>query len=303
MVSREELIGVDFITTDHTILTGMGSLINGIQLRLENSDDLTEHFENIMVDLAHRKVTNPSDEPICIATMVGLSLESLYDKSTKQIPLSNILRALPDQLPQELIFLHSPRMQEPGLCWAPVSLLTSTYTFVDHTSGKGVLDSMGFNVSMNCFLLEKNFRIHETTDEIFGYRVKSRFHKASFCIFITEAAATRPPGQTIKRAAILIQKTHLQSESASVGALVELIEEPQIFTDQASAKTRPTHIANMKWRKLNPWLSEKHKIQQCNFLALVSILGSKIAGIDDISHRDIVETKGTFHQQRKFRLS
>ena len=301
VVSEQQLINFDIMSTDEMVFTQLGILKEHLQLRLKQTDDPTKRFGNLMIDLAHRKVTVPSDEPICIATMLGLSLENLYDKSTKQISLSDILRALPNQLPLDLIFVESPRIQEPGLCWAPASLLTSKHPTWTPISETGVLDSMGFNVSMDCFLLEKNFRIRGTTDNSVLHSVRSSFHKASFYFDIE--TATLPSRQTIKRAAIIIQNPNLRYNSVSYGALVELIEVPEVVTDWPSAGTRPPHVANMKWHKLDQWLPKKPKTQQCNFLGLVRIIGNDFIGMYHVSSVDLVETKATFHQQRKFRLS
>lgn len=69
-----------------------------------------------------RRVTVPADEPICIATLLGLDLASFERPGAPT--MEEILAQV--KLPEGLLWGEGPRLGTPGFRWAPASLL-STY--------------------------------------------------------------------------------------------------------------------------------------------------------------------------------
>ena len=82
-------------------------------------------LETIMSGLQYRSVTVPSDEPILIATLLGLDLKEILETSQFQRmnKLWHLIASSPHGVPKDILFHVGPKLQEPGLKWAPPSLL------------------------------------------------------------------------------------------------------------------------------------------------------------------------------------
>ncbi|TLD32551.1 hypothetical protein E2P81_ATG05527 [Venturia nashicola] len=89
------------------------------------SDIVREPFSATRVLLkavAHRRTTRPGDEAICIATFLGLDPTTLLGAAQeKRMPiLMNLLKAIP----AHILFTWGPRLESPGLRWAPRTFLS-----------------------------------------------------------------------------------------------------------------------------------------------------------------------------------
>ena len=120
--------------------------------------DLITRFLDIVRDMAPRSVTIKTDEPICIATLLDLkpqdfeSVDEIYPPT-----MVGIYRALPG-IPQDLMFLDLPRLEVPGLSWAPSTFLESDPSLTSfHISSQLVKLSMeGLHIIKDCLLLDKD---------------------------------------------------------------------------------------------------------------------------------------------------
>jgi hypothetical protein len=134
-------------------------LFRRFSMELENRFNSLEalppakRFALLIEDLGPRRVTYPSDEPICLATLLGLSLEHFDPYPT----MADIYRTLRD-LPADLLFLQTPLLlEEPGLTWAPASFLESVTGSWPGTGPLevGRLTADGFLVTKDCLRLHR----------------------------------------------------------------------------------------------------------------------------------------------------
>ncbi|KAK0610757.1 hypothetical protein B0T14DRAFT_557920 [Immersiella caudata] len=91
-------------------------------------------YRSIQDALDFRSVSYPSDEPICIATLLSLSLPSILSSShpsdtpettteKRMCTLWRLLADADDGLPARLIFIVDTPLTTPGFGWAPNSML------------------------------------------------------------------------------------------------------------------------------------------------------------------------------------
>lgn len=119
------------------------------------------------LSLQFRSVSVPTDEPLCIGTLLGLNLGdilSVAKKSDRMIKAWELIIAKKRGVPMQVIFFQEPGIDVPGWRWAPRSLLA--WTSENHEM-------------MNTRALKWNdSRLGEKTDEglrvqYAGYRIKS----------------------------------------------------------------------------------------------------------------------------------
>lgn len=83
--------------------------------------------------LQHRSVSVPSDEPLCMGTLMSLPMsEILHESVEKDDRMRVVWRLLADKqggLPSKMIFFEDRRIEKPGWGWAPASLLNSSPGF------------------------------------------------------------------------------------------------------------------------------------------------------------------------------
>ncbi|KAG4414184.1 hypothetical protein IFR04_012671 [Cadophora malorum] len=103
--------------------------------------------------MGHRSVTVPTDEPICLATMLGLPLEGYRPYPT----MLDIYRSLP-VLPPDLLFLGSPKMETPGFRWAPSTFLEQdSQDFNDSPDeDTALLTEEGPRIKRSCIISEND---------------------------------------------------------------------------------------------------------------------------------------------------
>ena len=109
------------------ILRRLGSFAN---VFLEDSSTLPRaDLLKAMEALRHRSVSVPSDEPLLIGNLLGLDVAQILngDDGTVARRMNRLWRLVPSAvhgIPRDLLFRIGPRLTEPGLKWAPATLLT-----------------------------------------------------------------------------------------------------------------------------------------------------------------------------------
>ncbi len=124
-----------------------------MERRFGGIQDAQSHFTALVEDLAPRIVTVKTDEPICLATLLGLSLEDFDPYPT----MLDIYRSLPN-IPQDLMFLKQPRLPTCGLTWAPSTFLEEEFVFFmggRRAPPPGRLSAQGLIITKDCLLLDK----------------------------------------------------------------------------------------------------------------------------------------------------
>jgi Heterokaryon incompatibility protein (HET) len=80
-------------------------------------------FLTLLETLTWRTTSKASDEPLCIATILGMDTAPLLELSDTEDRMKFFLRSLP-RIPQDIIFFSGPKLTDtPGLRWAPKSFL------------------------------------------------------------------------------------------------------------------------------------------------------------------------------------
>jgi hypothetical protein len=133
--------------------------IFGLQLELKDRFSQVEQkdhmrFYNLVEDLAQRSVTFSADEPICLATMLVLDLEEYHPYPT----MIDIYRSFPG-IPQDLIFLRLPRLQEKGFGWAPSTFLENSFVTTSTEHLPGQLCAEGIQIAKDCLVLHHDIVI------------------------------------------------------------------------------------------------------------------------------------------------
>lgn len=122
-----------------------------MQLRFSRIEVGESALTTLAEDLAARSTTYKTDEPICLATLLGVSLEN-YDPYPT---MEDIYKAIPT-IPQDLIFLNQERLTVPGLTWAPSTFLETEFVSFMRGSRQpppGRLTAEGLIVTKDCLLL------------------------------------------------------------------------------------------------------------------------------------------------------
>lgn len=129
------------------------NLIKPIKSAISGIEDMAQHPQLIMLQrlLHFRTVSVPSDEPLCISTIMGLEIEGLTSMTCGEQRMIEIWRALSaafNGLPSTLVFFLEETLSTPGWRWAPNSLLASltgdsTLTIDDRTARFTVAKSAG----------------------------------------------------------------------------------------------------------------------------------------------------------------
>jgi hypothetical protein len=147
-----------FIFHDMWMSTG-----KDVSLLFGERGDASQRFVDLMPNISNRSVTVPTDEPICLATLLGLSLEQIQGTPT----MIDIYRLLPN-LPENLPFYPSPRIQQKGFRWAPASFLGQGPIFTRDNLKHAELSAMGINVQKDAIFFDTalNFREDLVRDSI-----------------------------------------------------------------------------------------------------------------------------------------
>lgn len=119
------------------------------------------HFSVIAHALRTRSATVRSDERLCLATLLGLSLDNVV-KASPEIRMEKFWSIQPS-LGKNLILWEGPRLKTPGFRWAPASFLdnaTQHQVFATATSTRQAhLTESGLLVQYPGYLLQEEFRL------------------------------------------------------------------------------------------------------------------------------------------------
>ncbi|CAK4030335.1 Hypothetical predicted protein [Lecanosticta acicola] len=109
-------IALSFLWT----LLGLRTLIN-TDRKIGQITQL-EHLRNA---LRAREVTNPSDEPLCLATCLGLPQKSIVETrhEERMTEFWRVLNLSGHKIPRRIMFFSGPRLPYQGFRWSPSSLL------------------------------------------------------------------------------------------------------------------------------------------------------------------------------------
>jgi hypothetical protein len=138
-VPIEELLAYEPVTSDaiedifHSLHNDTAILLRH---RIKKEDSDREDFLGVVSGLRHRATTVASDEPVVLLTLLRLPHKD-------EPSMADIYRSCRD-IPQDIIFANSPRLQLDGFRWAPSTFLIRW----SHPSGKsnrsGVVTSREF---------------------------------------------------------------------------------------------------------------------------------------------------------------
>lgn len=97
----------------------------------------------LMQNLQRRRTTRSEDEPVCIATLMGIDLERFEGMPSMEDIYSSL-----DGLPRTLIFADGPRLTTAGFRWAPSTFLEQPITghrIPEGLTTRGLVTEKGFD--------------------------------------------------------------------------------------------------------------------------------------------------------------
>ncbi|MCJ1433848.1 hypothetical protein MMC27_003213 [Xylographa pallens] len=151
-ISVAELLGTQLHDQD-LFSKVQKELRDRITTRFTKQQDPKQDFRHLMLDLSHRSVTVPSDEAICIATLLGLALEDFHPIPT----MVDIYRSSMT-LPIEILFAGGTRLKDPGLRWAPSTLLEHPiYDYNFYGDKYATLIPTGLLLCADCIFFDQDF--------------------------------------------------------------------------------------------------------------------------------------------------
>jgi hypothetical protein len=144
------------IGTDTYISMGIRrSLGRSIRARFAKQEEVSRRFSDLIQDLSHRSVTVASDEPICIATLLGLPLEHFDPSPT----MEDIYRSQ-SSLPQDILFVGGARLTSPGYRWAPATFLQQ-HSVLNSDEEPATILKEGLKVCKDCVVFDDGVQICE----------------------------------------------------------------------------------------------------------------------------------------------
>ncbi|KAI4093483.1 MAG: hypothetical protein LQ344_002896 [Seirophora lacunosa] len=89
-------------------------------------------FHSVSRGLMYRSVTVPSDEPLLIATLMGLDLSRILacKPRKRMIILWRMIATAPSGVDKDILFHTVPKLKRRGFRWAPQSLLFADFLFI-----------------------------------------------------------------------------------------------------------------------------------------------------------------------------
>jgi len=120
----------------------------------------TFHIHTLALGILGRSVTEPSDEALCVSTILGLDRGNAA--SVARAPPEQRMKILWDHwsksthgIPGRIIFSDSPKLSDAGYRWAPSTLLRGNMPsiFIPEGLGTGVLCTSGLKVQFPGILL------------------------------------------------------------------------------------------------------------------------------------------------------
>lgn len=125
------------------------------KMHFGKQENINERLLDLATVLSRRSVTIASDEPICIATLLGLSLKEFSSFPT----MADIYRSLPS-LPQDLLFIHAPRLQTAGFRWAPSTFLEQGFQRFSKQKATAIWNEQGFQVRKDCIMFDEGLAFY-----------------------------------------------------------------------------------------------------------------------------------------------
>ena len=158
---RDEAVPVtDLLSTEPNFHTAFDSeVLNGLYWSLRREpqrffysvENITERFSDLTADLSTRDVTVPSDEALCLATLLDLPIENFDPFPTMMDVYSSV-----SSLPQSLLFLRAPKLHVPSFRWVPASLLGVERSISVPAKPTRQIDK-GLLLLTDCVLFQRDF--------------------------------------------------------------------------------------------------------------------------------------------------
>jgi hypothetical protein len=123
---------------------------------LTDHRDSKDPFLDLISELTFRSVTVSTDEPICIAILLELDLDSFESSPT----MMDIYRSY-HTLPQGLLFVPSPRLDVLGFRWAPSTFMSAKFAHLGRDPENvpsATLDDRGLHVRVSAIALPEDLR-------------------------------------------------------------------------------------------------------------------------------------------------
>jgi hypothetical protein len=182
----------------------------------EKQDSVIKKFLNLIEDLSPRSVTFASDEPICIATLLGLKLEDFHPYPT----MVDIYRSM-EAIPPEVLFLTAPKINLPGFRWAPTTFLELDrrwFIYPDRQSAK--LTPRGLELTKDCIFLSGDIEIKK--GNMYFVNQSTDDSKSTFAFQRSNNSRADSKTKTFKYAAIIIERSEDTFTGSSSGVLVSV---------------------------------------------------------------------------------
>ena len=143
------------------MLRRLGSFAN---LFLNSSTRPRADLGKVMEALHHRSVSILSDEPLLIGNLLGLDAAQILNGGDGAVDrrMNRLWRLMPSALhgiPSDLLFQVGPRLAEPGLRWAPATLLIDNDVNIAIQSSEKEEDQATLTPSDGLFVRLHGFRL------------------------------------------------------------------------------------------------------------------------------------------------
>ncbi len=188
------------------------------RLLLEKFDVVSVKDRHRLLRLAQhlqaRQTTKATDEPICLATLMDVSL----DRFASMPNMQQVLTSLKD-LPEDLIFAPGLRMQSQGWQWAPATFLRQPTYELELNSTAGVLCDRGFKILKSSIDFDQDIYLGVIS---MRFIVKDQKGVPTY-VFLAEPAneaSANTVSRVVESPAIIIAGYYLQRDGVSQGVLV-----------------------------------------------------------------------------------
>jgi hypothetical protein len=132
-----------------------------------------DNFTTLSIALEYRTTSKPADEPICLASILGLDIRKLFDAgSTSEARMCAVYVQI-TEFPPEIIFHEGDCLQTEGYRWAPRSFLSfgpskSIISRIDFTN-TSKRDERGLHVCYPGFIISVNAKRSASTGDHFHF--------------------------------------------------------------------------------------------------------------------------------------
>jgi hypothetical protein len=127
-----------------------------MHLRLDQPATTEKRLTFFAQILGSRSTTKPSDEAVCLATLIGLDPQTIMDvEADHQVRMKALFTSI-ERVPISLLFGRTSRLQEDGYRWIPTTLLWKSgwgYSPPNAVQEYGFADARGIHFSRMGFKL------------------------------------------------------------------------------------------------------------------------------------------------------